>query len=238
MKADLSVVFYTANKLHEPFAATVRDNLLRSIDGDFPLIVVSHEPMSGFGDKNIVIENPTWGHLQIYRNILTGSIAAETEFIGLAEDDILYSHDHWRTHRPAAHRASYDLSRWGMNCWERPARFGYRCRPVINQLVAPRQLVIDAFTERFEKFAGMKDEEIPIRFFAEIGRYEKSLGVTVREMEAFASPVPSVVYSHSEAFGYQSRGQRKSIGEFPRTELPYWGSAEKMLSLWTEGLPG
>ena len=234
MKADLSIVFYTANRLHEPFAGHVREQLLKSIDGEFPLIVVSHEPMPGFGDRNIVVENPTWGHLQIYRNILTGALTAETEFLGLAEDDILYSHDHWRTHRPPSYRVSYDLSRWGLNSWCNPPLYGYRNRIVINQLLGPTKYVTDALQERFRKFEGVPEDKIPIQHFCEIGRFEDALGVTPRNFECYASPTPSVVFSHEEAFGYQSRGTRKSIGEFPRKELPFWGSAEKMLSLWTE----
>lgn len=228
----MTVVFYTANKLHEPFAGFVRQNLLRSINGEFPLLVISHEPMPDFGDRNIVVENPAWGHLQIYRNILAGAIAADTEFIGLAEDDILYSSDHWRTYRPPPHRAGYDLSRWGLNTWETPPRFGYRARPVINQFVGARELVIEAFSERFAKFEGVPDGEIPIRFWAEIGRYEKALGVSEREWEGFASPTPSVVFSHQEAFGFLNHGKRKSIGHCPRTTLPGWGSAEAMMVLW------
>lgn len=234
MKPDLTVVFYTANKLHEPFAGYVREQLLKSIDGQFPLLVVSHEPMPDFGDQNIVVENPTWGHLQIYRNILAGALASETEFVGLAEDDIFYSHDHWRTYRPPAHRAGYDLSRWGVNTWETPPRFGYRARPVINQYVGPRQLMIDALSERFAKFANVPDDEVPIRYWAEIGRYETALGVSVREWEGFASPTPSVVFSHEEAFGFLNHGKRKSIGHFPRTSLPGWGEASEIMKLWKQ----
>lgn len=229
---DLSVIFYTANRLHEPFAGYVREQLLKSIDGEYPLIVVSHEPMPNFGDRNIVVENPTWSHLQIYRNILTGAQAAETEFVGLAEDDVFFHKDHWRTHRPPAYRVSYDVSRWGWNTWCQPPLYGYRSRIVINQMLGPRDYVVDALSERFRKFKDVPDEQIPLQHFCEIGRFEKELGVSPRSFECYASPTPSVVVSHSEAFGYQSRGTRKSVGEFARRSLPFWGSADRFAEMW------
>jgi hypothetical protein len=231
--SDLTVIFYTANVLHEPFAGYVREQLLKSIDGEFPLISISHKPMPGFGDNHCLGEIGR-SHLNIYRAILLGAIAAKTDYVGLAEDDVLYSRDHWRTYRPPLHRAGYDLSRWGVNTWETPPRFGYRARPVINQFVGPRQLLINALAERFEKFDGIPDDEIPIKYWAEIGRYEKVLGVTVREWEGFASPTPSVVFSHEEAFGFLNHGKRKSIGHCPRTDLPGWGTAQHLVDLWKQ----
>lgn len=238
---ELSIIFYTANhieKVRPKFAQAIRDNLIKSIDGEFELVVVSHEPME-FGDKRIVCENATRGHLQIYRNALAGTLNCGSSHVGFAEDDVLYSHDHWRTHRPPEHKVSYDFSKWGINSWIRPGRYGYRSRAVINQLVGPRQLVIDALSERFEKYpdeAALREvfgDSNPCKFWGDIARYEKHLKVTEREWEPFASPTPSVVFSHSEAFGYLSQGTRKSVGEFPRKDLPFWGSAEVLLrEMW------
>jgi hypothetical protein len=112
--------------------------------------------------------------------------------------------------------------------------FGYRARPVVNQLIAPRDLLIESLEERFRKFRDVPDDQIPISFWGDPGRYEKQLGVKVREIECFAAPEPSIVFSHEHAFGYLSRGQRKSVGEFPRTELPMWGSAEKVMEIWKQ----
>lgn len=235
----LSLIHYTANVLdraNPSFAQAVRDQIQRAA-GDYPIITVSHEPLA-FG-QNIVVENPVRGHLQIYRNVLTGARAALTDWVVLVEDDIVYHESHFRTHRPPMHKFAYDFNKWGINTWVRPPVFGYRSRAVINQLIAPRQLLIDALEERFNLYPDEEalkkrfGESNPLKFWGDLGRYEKHLGVTVREWEPFASPVPSVVFSHEEAFGFLSRGKRKSIGEGHRTELPGWGSAESMLALWT-----
>jgi len=234
----LTVLHYTANvldKTNPRFAQAVRDQILIAA-GDYPIITVSHEPLD-FG-RNLIVENPVRGHLQIYRNILLGARAAETDFVGLIEDDAFVPPSHFRTHRPPLHKFAYDFNKWGINTWSKPPVFGYRSRAVINSLIAPRQLLVDALEERFALYpdhaAMVKKfgEDNPLKFWGDLGRYEKHLGVTVREWEPFAAPDPSVVFSHEEAFGYLSQGTRKSVGEGHRKELPYWGSASGMLAFW------
>lgn len=236
MKNDLTIIHYTSNYLDHTnprFAQIVREQILRAA-GDYPIVSVSHEPMD-FGG-NISIGKQPRSHLGIYRSILTGALVAKTPFVAMSEDDVLPSWSHFRTHRPPPHRFAYDLNRWGINTWVKPPMFGYRARPVVNQLIAPRDLLIEAMEERFAKFKDVPDDQVPISFWGDPGRYEKQLGVTVREIECFAAPEPSIVFSHEHAFGFLNHGVRKSIGEFPRTELPGWGSAEKIMELWT-GVP-
>lgn len=231
---DLTVVFYTANVIHEPFAGYVRDNLVKSIRGRYPLISVSQKPMPDFG-RNVCVGEIGRSHLNLYRAVLRGAQEAQTAFVGLAEDDVMYSDSHWDTRRPPAHKFSYDVNGWGLNSWVRPAIFGYRNRKVINRLIAPRDLLVDALEERFAKFKLVPDDQVPLKFWGDLGRYENHLGVTVRETETFAAPEPSIIFSHDEAFGFLSRGERKSTGEGLRDYLYPWGKSESMLGLWLEG---
>lgn len=236
---DLTIIYYTSNWLdtHNPhFLAKTRDQLVRAADG-IPIITVSQRPITVFSDQmypNICLGDIGRSHLNIYRQLLIGAREATTPYVATAEDDILYSRSHFRTHRPPPTRFAYDLNRWGMNTWVKPPMFGYRARPVVNQLIAPTSLLIDSLEERFNKFKGVPDEKVPISFWGDPGRYEKQLGVTVREFECFAAPEPSIVFSHEEAFGFLNHGVRKSVGEFPRKELPGWGSAEKIMKLWKQ----
>lgn len=241
MKGPLTVVYYTANYLETAnphFLAHTRAQLVRAADG-MPIISVSQKPISfvsGVDHRNICVGDIGRSHLNIYRQLLIGAREATTPFVATAEDDILYSASHFRTHRPPPTRFAYDLNRWGINTWVKPPMFGYRARPVVNQLIAPTSLLIDSLEERFNKFKGVPDEQVPISFWGDPGRYEKQLGVTVREFECFAAPEPSIVFSHEHAFGFLNHGVRKSVGEFPRTELPGWGSAEEIMRLWTSGV--
>lgn len=240
MDNDLTIIYYTSNHLdtaNPRFLAHTR-NQLANVAENYPIISVSQKPITAFSDQahqNICVGDIGRSHLNIYRQLLIGAKKAKTPYVASAEDDILYSHSHFRTHRPPPHRFAYDLNRWGMNSWVNPPVFGYRARPVVNQLIAPTELLIEAMEERFAKFKDVPDDQVPISFWGDPGRYEKQLGVTVRELECFAAPEPSLVYSHQAAYGFLNHGRRKSVGEFPRTTLPLWGSAEAMMALWSDG---
>ena len=234
MTPDLTLIHYTANwldRVNPSFAEKVREQIVKSA-GEYPIISVSQKPMD-FGQNICIGERPR-GHLEIYRAILVGAKAAITPFVGMAEDDVLAPSSHWRTYRPPLNKFAYDLNRWGINTWVTPPVFGYRNRPVVNQLIAPRQLLIDALEERFTKFKDVPDSAVPLDRWGDPGRYEARLGVTVRELECFAAPDPSIVFSHEEAFGFLNHGKRKSVGHFPRAWLPRWGFAEEMLALYKQ----
>lgn len=229
--SDLSVIFYTACKLEAArprFAKAIRDQLVRSVAGEFPIICVSHEPVPDFGDHNIVIGPTERGTLQIYRNALAGIRAATAPYVALVEDDVAYHESHFRTHRPAPDRFAYNMNRWSIYTWHKPPYFSYKCRIVLNQLIAPRQLLIDCLEYRFAQHA---IQEVDLKWWGEPGKYDKKFGQS-RKWEPFASPVPQVMFSHEEAFGYLGLGNRKAPGESPRIELPYWGSAQGMIDLW------
>ena len=231
--SDIEIVYYSCNhldKVNPSFVAKTREALVQAA-GDIPIVCVSHEPLS-FGSRNIVVGPVPRGHLQIYKNILVGAKHATAPFVALAEDDIFYPASHFRTYRPPAHKFAYDLNRWGINTWVEPPMYGYRNRPVVNQLLAPRLLLIEALEERFAAYPD--ESKVPLKFWGDLGRYEGNLGVTIREFECYAAPDCSVVFSHEEAFGYLNHGKRKSIGHGARTWLPKWGFAKDMLALYKQ----
>jgi len=51
---DLTLLFYTCNKMSDPFASNIRNHLLSLFPEGVPLISISHKPMD-FGD-NICVE--------------------------------------------------------------------------------------------------------------------------------------------------------------------------------------
>ena len=100
---DLTILYYTANTLHEPFATKVRD-ILWQAKGDYPLISISQKPMD-YG-QNIVVDFPR-AYLSIYKQILVGAKAATTDFVAFAEDDCLYTKDHFNSFRPKDDEFAY-----------------------------------------------------------------------------------------------------------------------------------
>ena len=227
---DLTIIYYTANKVTDYFYNNTKAQLLKAA-GNIPIISVTQKPV-GFG-QNIVVGDIGQSVPNIYRQVLIGAKAAKTEFVAMAEDDTLYCKEHfnYNNRTPSKHRFLYNMNRWNLYTWSQPPIFSRKYRMVLNALIAPRELLIEALEERFAKYP--KDEMIPLKYFAEPGRYETGLGVTIRETEKWYSDPPIVVFSHPEALNFIQQGERKNLGDERLYSLPYWGTAEEVLRNYT-----
>ena len=228
---DCTIIFYTANMLHEPFAGKVREQLLKAA-GDIPVISVSQKPMD-FG-TNVCVGDTGRSHLNLYRQILIGSKAAKTKYVAMAEDDILYSYEHFHTRLPSPNTFLYNINKWSIFTWNHPAIFSYRERMVVNSLIAERDMLVDSLQERFDKYPD--ESKVELSHWGDPGRYEDKLGVTIRKTETFKSSVPNIVFSHPEAFGYLNLGNRKKLGPERVYELPIWGKAEDILRIYEQNI--
>lgn len=247
---DISVIYYTSNYLETEnpyFVSNTKKQLVKAID-DLPLIIVSQKPFevndilaSKKGDPplNYVIGDIGRGHRNIYRQILEGCKLAKTKYVAMAEDDILYSYAHFHTYVPKDNKFAFDMQKLSIFTWGMPM-FTFRTkRMVINQLIANREMLIEALEERFAripvlKAKGKTDDWINSRW-GDPGRYEDLLGVTVREREEFYCQTPSIVFSHPKALGYEfNQGKKKRLGDVRMTEIPEWGRAEDILKLYFE----
>lgn len=253
MVNDLTIIYYTSNHLEtkNPYFLENTKKQLSLAIGDLPLIAVSHKPVSKFNKgeyKNVVMANFGRSHLNIYRQILLGCHLAKTEFVAMAEDDILYSPEHFNFRKyikdPQNDIFYYDMNKLSIFTWIKPALLHFRFkREVVNQLVCNRQLLIDAMEERFKKaeelFSKGWTEEKLIKYWGDPGRYEDILGVTVRKTRQESCTNPSIVFSHEYAYGYEfNQGKKKRMGDLRITSVPYWGTAEQIMKLydkdWTE----
>lgn len=254
--SSLSIVYYTSNYLEEKnpfFLKNTKAQLVKAID-DKPLVVVSQKPVERFeGLKgeylNVCVGDIGKSHLNIYRQILEGCKAAQTEYVAMAEDDILYSREHFLIDTYVKHltpdRFYYDMNKISIFTWSKSPIFSFRSkRMVVNQLIAPRKLLIEALEERFKRVEELKKEinskhpEVDaeqkiIKYFGDPGRYEDILGVTVRKTSQEYSWVPSIVFSHTYAFGFENnQGKKKKHGDLRIVELADWGKASDVLALW------
>lgn len=220
---DLTIIYYTANVLREPFATKVRDILWEAKE-NIPLISVSQKPLN-FG-QNIVVDFPR-SYISIYKQILVGAKEATTDYVALAEDDCLYSKEHFLEFRPKLDEFAYDMARWSIYSWSRPSIYSIKYRISNSTLIAPRLQLIKALEERFAKFPD--ESQIPLRFFSEPGKYEKYLRVSPQKIVQFTSSCPCVVFSHPEAVGYEILGRRKKLGELKAFDIPFWGKAEDVI---------
>lgn len=225
MANDLTIIYYTANRLNPKFFENTW-NALMTAKSDIPMVVVSQVPMPV--ENNIVL-NFVPSHLNIYRQALIGAKKATTKYIALCEDDILYSYDHFKF-RPTSGKFAYNMCLWGIFTWVKPPLFNYKGRRNLSQLICERELFIEAMEERFAQVTD--DDKVNIGKWAEPGKYEKLLGVTERESEEFYSDIPNIMFSHKEALGYLNLGEKKRMGKLRATALPYWGEAEKIIQLY------
>lgn len=224
MKDDLTIIYYTANFLKSSFADKVRANLLRAAQ-QYPIISVSQKELS-FG-RNICVGDIGRNIYNIYRQILTGAKAARTEFVGLAEDDVLYSFEHFSQFRPPKNRFAFNIARWELYTWHKQPRYGLTQRRTNTTMIAPRELLVEALEERFKKYPDIST--MPKECFGEPSRRDTEMGLTKRLSVKFISTIPVIVFCHSEALGFNTLGKKKRLSYFRAFDIPVWGKAEDVM---------
>lgn len=224
--ADLTIIFLTLNKMPEKWSRLQLKHLLFSA-GAYPIISISRQPMD-VGTNLIQTEEPSeWN---IYRQILRGSKIAKTPYIAIAEDDVLYTPNHFREFRPPLSAVSYDMSRWSL----------YTSKPMYHQkrrrgnfaMIGPRKLIIEALSEREAKYPKGN------KFTGEIGRtyVEKRLKVTNRKAVDFYASSPIVVLTHPLGLSpVKVKRRRRTIGEMKAYDIPYWGKASLLIKMFNDG---
>lgn len=224
---DITCIYITANVISEEFAHHTREQLISALGGNTPLISVSKVPMA-FG-TNIYVDLPR-SHLNIYRQALIGAKRAETKYIAIAEDDILYPPEHFKKRPTRDDAFAYNTACWSIYTWSKPPIFSYTGRRNHGVLICRRDLYIEAMEERFTKYP--KDELVDIEVWAEPGKYEDHLKVTVRRSEVFYTDPACVMFSHPKGLQYLKMGDRKRLAPIRAYEIPFWGRAEGVVQLY------
>ena len=213
--------------MNDEFVANTRNQLLKVID-DTPIISVSQKPIN-LG-QNICVGDIGYESINIYKQALIGAKEAKTRYIAMAEDDVLYSPDHF-IHIPKDKSFSYNLNVGTIYTWNKEACFIFKHRQVLHSLICEREYFIDAMEERFSKFP---DAVIKPDCWTEPGKgaYEKKLGVTVRWSERFMSEIANIVFCSPQHLGFRFQGFRRKLGVDRKKELPYWGKVEDIIKLY------
>lgn len=227
---DLTIIYITANEMPEHWMEYQLGVLEFAIQGS-PIVSVSRKPMQ-LGVN--LIDNEPKSYWNIYTQMLRATKAAETEFVAMAEDDVLYTREHFAEFRPQANEVSYDRSRWSLFSWESDPIFCLRQRISNCSLIAPRKLLIDALEERQAKHPN----GLPNAMTGEVGRekVEKKMGVSVRKCAEWWCKNPIVQLNHLTGtdvgdYGKDKSGRRlvKPHGQIKAIEIPYWGKASEIV---------
>lgn len=214
--SDLTVIFLTVNRVPEGWARYQRGVLLDAIGGA-NVITVSRKPLD-WGLNIIQDEIPSAPN--IYRQMLRAAKIAKTKFVAIAEDDTLYSGEHFMA-RPKRAPFLYNMSRWGVLSWADSPAYFYRHRESNSALIADRKKLIEALEER------TKDSE----YFGEVGKkkvedkFEKKY-----DCERFHSITPIINFHHVFAIDEFERLKKKSEAKsLIAYDVPKWGKAVEIV---------
>ena len=228
--SDLTLVYYTANRISQHFAMAVRQALMDTTRGLYPIVSVSHKPLT-FGE-NICVGDPLPSIWQVYVNILIGAKAARTPYVACCEDDSLYVAEHF-AHRPALDTVAYNSNRWvitrrlSADGKRREPFYYWRQRTQMAQCIAPRALLIETLEARFAKYPEPVPHQVAKKSgWGEPGRYERNLGLPPVKLTHFRTHQPNITFNHSESL----MGRRRvNPDDLLADVLEPWGDA---VSLW------
>lgn len=223
---DLTVIFLTINKLPKSWSDFQMEKLKEAI-GDYPVISVSKTPME-FGLNLIQEEEPSAAN--IYHQMLRAAKVAETKYVAIAEDDVLYPYIHFHSFRPPKDAFAYNTTRWQNHSWS-PVYY-WRKRTSNFALISPRELMIEALEERFSKCT---DEKLNTQG-GELGRdfVENRLEVTHRKIITFETHIALVCMHHDYGLDRHEKTHTKKISNLRATSIPYWGDCADLAKKFYE----
>jgi len=219
---DLTLIYYTDNKLLEPFAENVRRHLIDLAKNKFPIISVTQKPVD-LGENICVGEIGS----SIYNcavQIMTGVENAKTKFIACCEHDMLYPIEHFEYRPPSLEIFSYNINRWTV---EPSGVFRWRNRATMSTCIVSRQLMLETLQAKFKKFTKETTDPNPFHIWSEPGRHEKEIGMPRISYERrMHCKIPIVTFTHRNSLG----GMRKWRPEKDKfeTDLPPWGNAKEL----------
>jgi hypothetical protein len=228
---DLTILYISASEMPEHWMKFQIGHLVASAAGS-PIVSVTRKPLD-LGTN--IPDDGEKSYWNIYMQMLRAAKIATTPFVAMAEDDVLYTPEHFRDFRPRMDEVSYDRSRWSLFAWEPNPIFCLRQRISNCSLIAPRQLLIEALEERREKFPNGLENAV----CGEVGRrsLEHNLGLTIRKSVEWWCKNPIVMLNHLTGtdvgdYGVNAKGRHmyKPHGQIKALEIPHFGTARKVVS--------
>lgn len=216
---DLTILFITANKVPHDWGLYHRQVLLDAI-GRSPIISLSRKKtelgtnLADFEKKSI---------FNIYFQMLRGARYAETKYVAIVEDDVLYAKEHFEF-RPKDDEFAYDMNRLGLFVWKKNPMYFFKNRVSNSMLIAPRLLMIEALEERFKS-------PMAYKIHGELGRnnIEDNLGITRRKKIEYFAEESSIRFDHDFGYDHASRHHRKKEGPIKAYDIPVWGRADELV---------
>lgn len=244
-----TILYLTDNSLEEELAVTCRRKLVQASREvkDLPIVAVSQRPIPLV--KNVCVGEIGRSWMSLYRQLLAGLDAVETDNVVICEHDCLYTAEHltWQPPSPDTfyYNANHWLVQWHGNHPEMEGMYSYwPKRTALSQLVCSAALLRQATEEVMQLLdMGLKVER-GLHWYGEPGvvseQFRKAFVeatsgrptqlqaylkdyVTKYKSEFFQTRIPNLDIRHGSNFTGPKRGNKRCY------ELPYWGKFE---ALW------
>jgi glycosyltransferase involved in cell wall biosynthesis len=240
----VGVVYYTENQPDPILLAACRRQLLKSVNG-YRLVSVSINGPAPIGEWLNIVLDLERGYLTMFKQILAGIEALDTDIVFLAEHDILYHPSHFKF-RPDRDDTYY----YNQNVWKADWLTGRALHYLTNQtsqLCAYRKTLLTHYRARVERVARegysqsmrgkLWDQGFnPVVGFEPGTRKVDHAGVDDLGSVAWHSEFPNVDVRHGKNLTMsrwrqdQFRDQQFCQGWKEADTVPGWGS---MLDLFT-----
>lgn len=183
------IVYYTDNRLDNNILLSCQRQLLKASNGN-KIVSVSLKPIS-FGD-NIVLSLER-GHLTMFKQILAGLEALDTDIVFLAEHDVLYHPSHFDFIPPEKDKYYYNL-----NCWKVRVNDGHALKydtKQTSQLCGYRELLLQHYRERVRR---VETEGFSRKMGFEAGSHHRAERVDDYGSDTWISEYPNIDIRHSQ----------------------------------------
>lgn len=144
---SVGLLYYSDNRGDERILKAVRHQILRAAP-DLPIVYVTLEELSQpftVSGRNIVLPLER-GYLTMFRQILAGLEALDTDIVFHVEHDVLYDPSHFQFRPQRADTFYFNQRTWRVDAQTGRALF-YRCSQV-SGLCAYRELLLDHYRQR------------------------------------------------------------------------------------------
>ena len=242
-----TVIYLTDNLLDEKIDTLCKKNILEATKG-LPLISVSHKPID-FG-RNICVGVLPRSSLTINIQMMKALEVVNTEFIAIAENDCLYTPEHFSFIPPDKNISWYNENVWVMQYYSKdnPQYNGmfsfFKKRKANSQLICSTNIMIRSTQDRIDIMddpawisrypsgrvgeQGAMDYDHAMRLASGEGlrhvREKLKDYVTGYKGENWRTRLPNVDIRHNNNFTKNRRGVHR------RYELPPWGTMEDIFN--------
>ena len=217
---DATILYYTANQPNRPFVDYVCEHLIQTA-GDLTILSISQKPMQ-FG-TNICVGDIGYSVYNVYKQVWIGAQSATTDYVICCEDDTLYPAEHF-AYRPPSGTFGYNVNRY----WLEPyGLYWLSARAVLGACIVERNLMVEALSERFERYPDPLMDRRQTAGWREPGRQDAEMGWMPRSMTVFKTDMPIVSFNHRGSLGGR---RRREATDTVVDALPMWGDGKALLN--------